>query len=222
MHAHVLDSLREPGRDLLSTDEANISSHLRSSLDILRKFHRDLDRCQVDIAQTGIVIHKRGHTRNRDRDIHHLHLEVLRIDGFRGRPDSLVNQRTRGRLLRSLEKMDELRKDESCGFKNCAITVFSDARAIFLKVNDGAFQRCVVKNISPERKKRYIDIIDRVIYITRENDFTDRAVFQAKVMAYEKDIDQLVPECLEQDQNQVSLRILGNPNAKEARIEGHL
>jgi hypothetical protein len=219
---HLLDSLRGPEKDLLNTSEANISSHLRSSLDILRKFHRQLDRYQVDTTQAGIAIHKRGQSQNGDQNLHFLCLEIQSIDGFQGNLVSLENQRKKGRLIRSLEKLDALRSDESRGFSNSALAVISDPQTLFLKVNDEDFKRCAVKKIPSGRQKRYIDIIDRVIYITKENDFADRSIFQAKVLAYEKEIDQIIQDCLEQKQLQAYARTVEKQILKEAQCEGHL
>ncbi len=219
---HLLDSLRGPEKDLLSTSEANITSHLRSSLDMLRKFHRQLDRYQVDTTQAGITIHKRGQSQNGNQNVHFLCLDIHSIDGFQGDPVSLENQRKKGRLIRSLEKLDALRDDQIRGFSNSALAVISDPRTLFLKVNDEDFRRCGIKNIPSGRQQRFIDIIDRVIYITKENDFADRSIFQAKVIAYEKEINQIMQECLEQKQQRVSPRVLERQISKEARIEGHL
>jgi hypothetical protein len=222
LHMHLLDNLRGPAKDLWKTSEANINSHLRSSLDILRKFHRPLDRCQVDAAQEGIVIHKRGRPQNGDKMLRFLCLETHCLEGFHGNPVALENQRKKKRLLRSLETLDSLRIDQTRGFSHSALVVISGPRTFFLKLNDQDFKRCDIKEISTERKKRFIDIIDRVIYLTKENDFADRSVFQAKVLAYGNDIDEVMNECMEQKQLPVMQGIQKSQIAKEARLESHL
>jgi hypothetical protein len=222
MHMHLQDSLREPEKGLLSTSEANVTSHMRSSLDILRKFHRELDRFQVDITQTGIAIHKRGQPQNGDQNVCFLWLEIHKIEGFEGDPRTLGNQRKKRRLMGSLERLDALRNDEKCCFNNSAIAVISGPRILFLRVNDEGFKCCAINNIPAGRQERFIDIIDRVIYITKENDFADRSIFQAKVLAYEKEADQIMQECVEHRQIPALSRTFIRQVQKEARIEGHL
>ena len=222
MHMHLQDCLREPEKDLLSTSEANLTSHMRSSLDILRKFHRELDRFQVDITQTGIAIHRRGQYRNGDQNVYFLCLEIHKIEGFDGDPSTLENQRKKRRLMGSLERLDAFRNDKKCCFSNSAVAVISGPRILFLKVNDEGFKCCAINNIPAGRQERFIDIIDRVIYITKENDFADRSIFQAKVLAYEKESDQIMQDCVVHRQMPALSRTSVRQVPKEARIEGHL
>jgi len=219
---HLQDGLRKPEKDLWSTSEANLTSHLRSSLDILRKFHRQLDRFQVDLAGPGIAIHKRGQAQNGDPNVHFLNLEVHKIEGFDGDSGALENQRKKRRLIASLERLGALRNDANCSFSNTALAAITAPQILQLKVNDEDFTCCTIQNIPSDRQERFIDIIDRVIYITKDNDLADRSIFQAKVLAYEKEIDQIMQECLENKQTQALSRTFARQIQKEARLEGHL
>ena len=49
-----------------------------------------------------------------------------------------------------------------------------------------------VKEISEKEQKPFIDFVDKILTITKDEDYLENSTKQAKVREYEKQIDQLV------------------------------
>ena len=49
-----------------------------------------------------------------------------------------------------------------------------------------------IKKISEDEQKPFIDIVDKILSITKDDDFLQNSTKQAKVCEYEKQIDQMV------------------------------
>lgn len=217
LYSYLMDNFRNPNIELLSTSEGNISSHVRSSLETLKRFHRQLVPYQVDMEPNqiitgtisekliksmkanetpGIFIHKRGTKIKDSGHANYLCLDIKKIRGFKGDTEKIKSKRQIKRLTIALEKLKSLRKSRDFKYEYSVSIVISDPQTIFLKVNDEDFKRCMIQHISPPQMKRYIDIIHRVIFITMKHDFSEKAIYQAKVTEYEKEINQIISDCL--------------------------
>jgi adenine-specific DNA-methyltransferase len=51
-----------------------------------------------------------------------------------------------------------------------------------------------IKKISKDDQKPFIDLVDKILAITKDDDYLENTAKQAKVRAYEKQIDQMVYE----------------------------
>ncbi len=213
------DSLKKPKKKLFSTSERNIASYLRSSLEIFKNFHRSLLFYQVDteynrvgIKSTSkkidykegkklrvipdIIVHKRGETVKDGKDVNYLCIEIKKIRNFNGDLNSIKNREMRRRLEDDLEKLKFLRRNKNYKYIYGISVVISDPHTIFFKINDEDFVRCSIQEVPAQKKKKFTELVDRVIFITKDRDFSEKVTYQAKVKEYEKEIDQIIESCL--------------------------
>jgi adenine-specific DNA-methyltransferase len=62
----------------------------------------------------------------------------------------------------------------------------------YLKINSSYLKNLPIKRISEEKQKPLIEIVDRILSITSNSDYSDNVDKQAMVKALEKRIDKLV------------------------------
>lgn len=218
LYSYLMDNLQMPETELFCTSERNITSYIRSSLEILKRFHRRLVYYQVDseynIMNLGrslektkksknpkispdIIIHKRGKAKKDAKNSNYLCMEIKKIKGFNGDINKIRSKSQKKRLTNAVEKLKFLRKEKTYMYEYGVTAVVSEPHTIFLKINDDDFKRCMIKHISSSQKKRFIDIINRVIFLTLKQDFSEKVTYQAKLKEYEKEIDQIIDSCLD-------------------------
>jgi len=100
------------------------------------------------------------------------------------------------RLEKDLDKLAFFRANEDFRYRYGVSTVISGFHTLFFKINDEDFISCDIKQISTNRKKRFVEIVERAVSIAREHDFMKKVGYQAKLKRYEKEIDQIVSSCL--------------------------
>lgn len=214
LYAYLIDGLKEPEKELFSTSERNIASYIRSSLDIFKNIDMPLSQYQVDTEYSriglknsskrmkktrvipDIIVHKRGKTVKEIEEANYLCIEIKKIKGFNGDVEAIINKKKRIRLERDLDKLIFFRGNENFRYKYGVSIVISDSHTIYFKINDEDFMRCSIKQIPIIKQKRFIEIVERAVSIIREHGFVEKVGFQAKVMRYEKEIDQIVTSCL--------------------------
>jgi hypothetical protein len=214
LYAHLIDGIKEPEKELFSTSERNIASYIRSSLESFKNIDMPLSQYQVDteyrrVSQKNashrmkkarvipdIIVHKRGKTVKEIEDANYLCIEIKKIKGFNGDIEAITITEKRNRLEADLDKLTFFRGNENFRYKYGVSIVISDPHTIYFKINDEDFMRCSIKQIPLSKQKRFIEIVERAVAITREHGFVEKVSFQAKVKRYEKEIDQIVTSCL--------------------------
>lgn len=144
----------------------------------------------------GIIIHQRGRAKKDFKNTNYMCMEIKKIKDFNGDIDRIRSKSQREQLVKAVEKLKFLQKDKSYQYEHRVVAVVSDPHTIFLKINEDDFTRCMITHISPAQKKRFIDIIHRVIFLTLKQDFSEKITYQAKLKEYEKEIDQIIDSCL--------------------------
>lgn len=214
LYAHLIDELKEPEKELFSTSERNIASYIRSSLEIFKNIDMPLSQYQVDTEYNrvglknsskrmdkarvvpDIIVHKRGKTVKEHKEANYLCIEIKKIKRFNGDVEAITIMEKRKRLEADLDKLTFFRRSKNFRYKYGVSIVISDPHTIYFKINDEDFTRCSIKKIPISKQKRFIEIVERAVVITREHGFVDKVSFQAKVKRYEKEIDQIVTSCL--------------------------
>ncbi len=213
------DALKSPKKELFSTSERNIASHIRASLEIFKDFYEPLLHFQVDTEYNrvgvgdsakkrlngehgkvrvipDIIIHKRGESKEESKDANYLCIEIKIIKNFNGTLNDIRNKEKKRRLSDDLEKLRCFRRDKNYEYTYGASIVISNPHTIFLKLNDKDYVKCSIKEVPLKMRKRFMELIDRVMFITQDYYLSEKKTYRAKIKVYEWEIDQIIASCL--------------------------
>jgi len=192
---------------------------MRTALEIVKDFYEPLLHFQVDteynrvgIGETAkkrlisekrkvrvipdIIIHKRGLLKKESEDANYLCIEINKIKNFDGNLNNIRNKKKKKRLNDDIEKLRCFRKDKNYGYTYGASIVISAPHTIFLKLNDKDYVKCSIKEVPLKVRARFIELIDRVMFIIKNYYLSEKKTYRAKVRVYELEIDQIIASCL--------------------------